>query len=277
MIACGRIRKPIGDGWTPLVEDRLQYLQTAALRLAANESYAFDTGEREYGLVLVHGHCDVAIEGEAAGTLGPRNDPFADPPSGVLAARGARVTVTAREPTLLGVGSAPAAERKPSAIVGPAATRSASRGADNWTREVRFVLWSDNTEGNMLIVGETVTPSGNWSTVPPHRHQIYAEGEEAEYEEVYFIQMSRPRGFGISYQFDDAGALDQPLSLKHNDSVYMGGGYHPTACGPGADLYHLTFMAGPQRISRSRVHPDFVHLLEDKGMANPFDRQTAKP
>ena len=56
-------------------------------------------------------------------------------------------------------------------MITPTDVKSGMRGADNWRREVRMVCWSDNTRGEMLLAGETCTPSGNWSTVPPHRHQ----------------------------------------------------------------------------------------------------------
>ena len=95
--------------------------------------------------------------------------------------------------------------------------------------------------------------------------------------EVYFFQFSKPQGFGLAWQFDDEGAMDQAFSLRTNDALYMSAGYHPTACGPGATLYHLTFMAGPHRMSKSRVHDDFRFLLDKNSMENPYGRQFVKP
>jgi len=109
----------------------------------------------------------------------------------------------------------------------------------------------------MLISGETLTPSGGWSTIPPHRHQYFEDGEEVPYEEIYFFQFSKPQGFGMAWQFNDEGTMDQAFSLRANDALYMSEGYHPVACGPGAELYHLTFISGPYRMSRSRIHQDF--------------------
>jgi 5-deoxy-glucuronate isomerase len=205
--------------------------------------------------------------------LGPRRDPFSDAPSGIFITTREKATFTAKQMTLIGVGTAPAKNRTCSTIVMPDKVGGGRRGRGNWERDVRFVLWSDNTEGNMLIAGETVTPSGNWSTIPPHRHQYDIPGEEVPYEEIYFFQFSKQQGYGIAWQFDDEGEMDQAFSLKTNDVLYMDKGYHPTACGPGTALYHLTFISGPYRISRSKVHNDFQFLLEENNMDNPYAKQ----
>lgn len=273
MIQCGRIRKPLQNGWTSLIEGQLKYLSTAALQLHAGQSYTIETSDREYSFVLVYGECEVLIEDGEKGKIGPRKDPFTNMPSGVMVSREEIIHFTALQDSLLGVGSSPAAKKLLSRIVSEDQTRNALRGADNWERDVRFVCWSDNTEGNLLITGETVTPSGNWSTIPPHRHQYDIPGIEVPYEEAYFFQFSKPQGFGVVYQFDDNEDMDQAFSLKMYDSLYIGGGYHPIACAPGADLYHITFIAGPKRISKSSVHKKFQFLLDEQKMDNPFAKQ----
>lgn len=273
MQQCGRIRKKLNRGWTPLVDGEVKYLKTGALLLAKGDSYRLHTADREYSLVIVYGECEVLIEDGESGMLGPRKNPFEDLPSGVFLTKDESVVITAKQDSLIGIGSARAEKKIKNYIITADKVRSSKRGADNWTREVRFVCWPDNTEGNLLITGETVTPSGNWSTIPPHRHQYDIFDEEVPYDEVYFFQFSKPQGYGLSYQFDDEGLMDQTYSLRNNDSLYIGYGYHPTACGPGADLYHLTFMAGPKRKSQASIHKDFRFMLEQSSMANPFHKQ----
>jgi 5-deoxy-glucuronate isomerase len=140
---------------------------------------------------------------------------------------------------------------------------------------VRLVCWADNTVGEQLLIGETVTPSGNWSTIPPHRHARFIDSPnghlEVPYHEIYFYQFSHPAGFGLSRQFDDDGS-DQSYALRTNDALYIDGGYHPVVCAPGGDMYQLTVMAGPYRESTASVHPGFLHLLEENGK-NPFQHQ----
>jgi 5-deoxy-glucuronate isomerase len=273
---CGRVRKALGAGWTPLVESELRHLNAGALSLGPGDRWTVETGAREYAFVLVRGKASFDVAGGPAGILGPRENPFEHPPYALFATRESTVTFCAEADTLIGVGSAPAVRKLPPTAITPAEVGGGSRGLGNWQRQVRFVCWTDNSQGNMLIAGETVTPSGNWSTIPPHRHQFDAPGEEVPYEEVYFFQFSKPQGFGLAWQFDDEGGMDQAFSLRSNDALYMDAGYHPTACGPGAALYHLTFIAGPHRMSKSRVHDDFRFLLDENSLENPYARQFVK-
>lgn len=270
MPKCGRIRRPVTRGWNDLVRDELTSLRMGVLALEAGDRYSLSTDDREYACVLIEGMCRVCVPGWQEAVLGPRRDPFADAPSAVLLTREEELTIEASSPALLGIGSAPAPRKMGNALITPDQVRSETRGSDNWTRLVRKICWSDNTEGNQLLAGETCTPSGNWSSVPPHRHQYYVEEVEVPYEEIYFFRFSRPQGFGLVWQFDDDGGLDQAFSVRTNDAVYHDAGYHPVVGGPGAALYHLTFMAGPYRRSSANVHPDYRYMLDEQGQANPF-------
>lgn len=272
MNGCGRVRKPLNNGWTSPVDTELKDLRMGTIALSPGESTALETGTREMAFVLVRGDADARLGGGIEARLGPRDNPFDAPPYGLFVSREETVTFTARTNTLIGAGSASAAVKTAPTVITPKQVGGGLRGLGNWRREVRFVCWTDNSVGNALIAGETVTPSGNWSTIPPHRHQYEIPGEEIQYEEVYFFQFSKPQGFGLAWQFDDEDAMDQAFSLRTNDALYMSAGYHPTACGPGATLYHLTFMAGPHRMSKSRVHDDFRFLLDENSMENPYGR-----
>lgn len=272
-MACGRVRKELGAGWTPLVDGELENLRVGVLSLARGQTHSLETAESECAVVLVRGHGTLSASDRQDFVLGPRPDPFAHKPSGAFLSRDETVHVTAREDSLVAVALAPAREKTANTYLSHDDVRQVERGEGSWSRSVRFVFWPDNSEGDMLLVGETVTPPGHWSTMPPHRHDIYTEGEEMSYEEAYFLQFSRPQGFGLIWQFDDEGQMDQAFSLKNGDAAFMGRGYHPVSCSPAATLYHLTFMSGPQRLSQARLHPDYRFLVEDQGMVNPYENQ----
>ena len=270
MCACGRIRKPIRYGWTQITEGELLYLEMGVIKLEPEASHLLYTRDREHAAILIAGECYVQLDGGQGGLLGPRRNPFDDLPYAVFVTRDEQIIFTAKTESLIAIGSSPASKKLSNAFITPQDVQVLTRGADNWRREVRNVCWSDNTEGNMLLVGETCTPSGNWSTIPPHRHQYDVEGVEASYDEIYFFQFSHPYGYGLIRQFDDDGEMDQAFSLRSGDVVYHNEGYHPVVCSPGTKLYHLTFMAGPRRESRARVHEKYQYILEESGLQNQF-------
>ena len=272
-MASGRIRKGIETGWTPLVTDVFTDLEMGTLLLPSGQSGEINTGEKEYGFVLIRGHCKATMGTGEAYDLGPRLNPFDHKPYGVMVSRDRQVRIEASQESLIGVGISPAKASFADYYLSPGDVREYQRGSDNWSRTVRFIFWPDNTEGNLLLMGETVVPSGNWGTVPPHRHDTFEPDEEVPYNEVYFFQFSKPQGFGLIWQFDDGGAMDQAFSLKSGDAAYLGEGYHPVACGPGSTMYQLTTIAGPHRVSKARLHPDYAFLTEQKAMANPYKNQ----
>ncbi len=265
---CGRIRKPIQDGWNQLTDHELQNQKVALLNLKKGEQYPLSTQNNEYALVILEGAVSFAVQSGLRGTLGPRKNVFEDLPEGLLLTREEEVSLTAITDCQVGIHYAPAPRKYRNYLMKKEDIRVNERGADNWRRVVRKVFWNDNSEGNGLLTGETVTYPGNWSTMPPHRHQFFEEGKEMPYEEGYLFKFSHPSGFGLIYQFDDQ--MDQAFSLKTNDVAYVGGGYHPVVAAPGSYLYHLTCMAGPKRLSQARVHHDYEYLLEEQGMENQF-------
>ncbi len=265
---CGRIRKPIAEGWNQLTDHELQNQKVALLNLKKGERYALSTQNDEYSLVILEGALSFAVQSGLEGTLGPRRNVFEDLPEGLLLTREEEVTLTAISDCQVGIHYAPAPRKYRNYLMKKEDIRVNERGADNWRRTVRKIFWNDNSEGNVLLTGETVTYPGNWSTMPPHRHQFYEEGKEMPYEEGYLFKFSHPKGFGLIYQFDDQ--MDQAFSLKTNDVAHVGGGYHPVVAAPGSYLYHLTCMAGPKRLSQARVHADYEYLLEEQGLENQF-------
>lgn len=267
---CGRIRKKFEIGQTSIVDGELENLQVSVLSLEAGKSFTLQTVDKEFAIVLIQGECHTQLAGGEDYLLGPRGNPFDDLPYALFATKEETITFKAKQNSLLGIGCAPAEKKTVNTFIDPKKVSIAVRGEDNWEREVRKVCWSDNTEGNLLLVGETCTPSGNWSSIPPHRHQYHVPGSEVPYEEVYLFKFSAPQGFGLIWQFDDETGMDQAFSVKENDVVYTGHGYHPVVCAPGMKLYHLTLMAGPFRQSQASVHPDFQFLLDDKGLENQF-------
>jgi 5-deoxy-glucuronate isomerase len=272
----GRVRKELTPGYNRIIDGELKELTLGVILLSAGDTVGHELSELEHAIVLIYGCCSLTGPDGKSYAFGPRADPCTDKPYILFNPGGGEMTLTASEDSLVAVCASSVSSEAPVQYLPPDEIREGERGQDNWTRWVRLAAWSDNTEGNRLMIGETITPSGNWSTIPPHRHEQYEEGSEAPYEEAYFYRFSRPQGYGLVWQFDATTGMDQAFSVRNNDTIYIGGGYHPVVCGPGATLYHLTVMAGPYRQSMASLHPDFRFLVEEKGISNPFQNQEGK-
>jgi 5-deoxy-glucuronate isomerase len=116
-----------------------------------------------------------------------------------------------------------------------------------------------NVKAQRLILGETFTTAGNWSSFPPHKHDTLALPDEVAQEELYIYKIRPEQGFGIQYWYTTSdspfGALDEVAAVRENDITLMPYGYHPVAAPPGYDVYYLWFMAGAVREMRPNEDP----------------------
>lgn len=123
------------------------------------------------------------------------------------------------------------------------------RGAGSCSRQVINFCTPDTFAADRLIACEVLTPGGNWSSYPPHKHDEERDGETA-LEEIYYFEIADgPAGPGRSFQ-RVYGADDRPIDVleevRSGDTVLVPHGWHgPSIAAPGYDLYYLNVMAGP--------------------------------
>ena len=127
------------------------------------------------------------------------------------------------------------------------------RGEPGWQRQVHDLV-ADAVPAERLLVGETFTPGGQWSSFPPHKHDG-RDGEPA-LEEVYYFRCDRPDGFGLQGLYSASGEAEA-VFVKHGTVVGIPGGYHPVCAAPGTHLYYLWALAGSER--RLAMYEDPVH------------------
>jgi len=126
------------------------------------------------------------------------------------------------------------------------------RGAGIASRQVRNFGVPGVLDAHRIIACEVVTPAGNWSSWPPHKHDTDRPGVEAELEEIYWFETQSTDGRGtdaVGYQ-RVYGTTDRPIDViaevRTGDVVLVPHGWHgPAIAAPDADLYYLNVMAGP--------------------------------
>lgn len=138
------------------------------------------------------------------------------------------------------------------------------RGAGRCSRQVNNFAAAGAFECDRLIAVEVLTPGGNWSSYPPHKHDEYDPGQESRLEEIYYFEIA-PHGDtpGLGYQRvtpSPAGKTDILTEVRTGDAVLIPDGWHgPSIASPGHDMYYLNVMAGPPEQPREwliRDHPD---------------------
>jgi 5-deoxy-glucuronate isomerase len=191
----------------------------------------------------------VLLEGavEWAGTHTARRSVFEERASAVYLPAGTAVAVVAHEATELALVATLDAgiteAMHPPTVVGPAEVVVHDRGEPGWQREVHDVV-ADAIPAERLIVGETFTPGGQWSSFPPHKHDG-RDGEPA-LEEVYYFRCDRPDGFGLQGLYAASGEAEA-VFVRHGTVVGIPAGYHPVCAAPGTHLYYLWALAGSER------------------------------
>ena len=130
-------------------------------------------------------------------------------------------------------------------------------GAANFKRNYHQILTlasQPDLPARRLIVGETFTPSGNWSTYPPHKHQVDDLPREAYHEEMYYFKVNPADGFGICHYYNEEGE-EENFTVRDNSIHMMPRGYHTVVSAPGYTTYYLWFLAGNQRVQATVDDP----------------------
>jgi 5-deoxy-glucuronate isomerase len=231
-------------------------------RLAPGSVARGATGAREVCLVLISGRAAVAAAGDDFGTLGERMSPFNGKPWSVYAPRGADWLVTAETETVLAVCSAPGdAANGAARLIRPDSMHQETRGKGSNVRHVTNILPEWEPAASLLVV-EVITPGGNASSYPPHKHDRDALPQESLLEETYYHRINPPQGYAFQRVYTEDGSLDETMTVADGDVTLVPRGYHPCAALHGYDLYYLNVMAGPKRIWRFYNQPQHAWLLK---------------
>jgi 5-deoxy-glucuronate isomerase len=227
---------PESAGW--------RYSSLRVLDLEPGGEHGVDTGQDEVLVLPLRGGCVVTCEGERFALAG-RADVFAGPTDFAYVPRGTTATVASEAGGCFALPGARAERRLPPRAVGAAEVPVELRGAGACSRQVHNFCTPEAFEADRLIACEVLTPGGNWSSYPPHKHDEDRPGESVLEEVYYYVVADGPAGPGIAYQ-RVYGTTDVLAEVRSGDVVLIPHGWHgPSMAVPGYDLYYLNVMAGP--------------------------------
>ncbi len=251
-----RIR-PADAGW--------KYLSFLVASLRAGQTLPLASGEDELLIVPLSGRGRVRFSDQAH--LLDRPDLFHSRPDLVYLPPGLDYCLEAESNFEVAIGGAPARGRFPPRFLSHENIATNVRGDANVRRGVSILADSDDfTE--RLTAYEIHTPSGNWSSFPPHRHDT--RGGSSYHEETYYFRFKPETGFALQRIYTRDTELDVAIPVQHGDLVLIHEGYHPVVKAPGTNAYYLNFLAGDQRKIQA-VNDSAYDWVKDNWYGNPID------
>ncbi|MGE5764273.1 MAG: 5-deoxy-glucuronate isomerase [Mycobacterium leprae] len=215
------------------------------LDLAPGQSASFASGEDELLVLPLAGGCTVKADGRRFDVEG-RRDVFSRVTDFVYVPRDAQVEVTSPAGGRFALPASRCSRALP-ARYGPAEDVPVElRGAGSASRQVNNFCSPEGFEADKLIAVEVLTPGGNWSSYPPHKHDETRAGEVA-LEEIYYFEVAQDGpGYQRVYTSGPGHEIEVCTEVRTGDVVLVPYGWHgPSMAAPGYDLYYLNVMAGP--------------------------------
>jgi len=249
-----------GDGafWFVVTPERAgwAYCGLRVLALRAGAAHTWSTGDDELLVLPLSGSCTVTCDGESFDLRG-RRDVFSRVSDFAYAPRDATVTVISAGGGRFALPSARCTRHLPPRYGAAEDVPVELRGAGQASRQVNNFCAPEAFDCDKLIAVEVLTPGGNWSSYPPHKHDEAGE-DEVELEEIYYFETP-----GLAYQrvYGTVGRpIDVLAEVRTGDAVLIPHGWHgPSIAAPGYDLYYLNVMAGPADERSWRCCDDPAH------------------
>jgi 5-deoxy-glucuronate isomerase len=228
---------PENAGWT--------YCGLRIVDLAAGAAPELETANEEFAVLPLAGDVVVETEGRRFALEG-RESVLARVCDWAYVPIDAEVRLSSAGGAQIALASARAERRFDPVHVRGADVPIEIRGAGQATRQITNFMSPDAFDGaDRLICVEVLTPDGNWSSYPPHKHDD-TEGSLANNEEIYYFRVGGDGGFALHRTYTADGSIDETVVVRDGDIFLVPRGYHgPTVAAPGYPLYYLNVMAGP--------------------------------
>ncbi len=214
-------------------------------RLLPGEIYETRTENEEAAFVILGGTC-VADWGQGPQLIGKRKDVFDGFPYTLYLPTGNAVKFTAESRCEIAECRVPSKARLEPRLISPHEVSSALRGGGNASRQVVDVMMPAFPADKLMVI-EVYTPGGNWSSYPPHKHDVHNPPAEVDLDEIYYYRIRQPEGFALQQLYSREHGTERTVKAKNGDVVLVRDGFHPVVAGPGYDVYYLNFLAGSSR------------------------------
>jgi len=234
-----------------------EYLSFESRQLEQGEGFSGETAGRELAIVVLGGICSVKSSRGEWQRIGGRATVFDGLPYTLYLPINTTFAVTANTACDLAFCYSRAEEEHPACLVTPDQVTIEIRGGGNATRQINGML-PPNFSAHRLIVVEVFTPAGNWSSFPPHKHDVHNPPGEVDLEEIYYYRIQRPEGFAVQKVYTADRRIDETLTVRDGEMVLVPEGYHPVVAAHGYNVYYLNALAGSARSLAASDDPDYA-------------------
>lgn len=243
-----------------------QYLNFEARLMKKGETWKGETGNHEYGIILLSGNYSVKSDKGNWKTVNGRKSVFSGIAHTLYLPRHTSFELTAESDIVdIAYGWCETDQDNQAIFKTPDQAAIEIRGGDNATRQINDLM-GPGFPCQRLVAVEVYTPSGNWSSFPAHKHDeriVDASGKlvEARLEETYFYKIDKPQGFAIQQIYTSDRSLNEMAVARNNDVVLVPKGFHPVVAGHGYNVYYLNFLTGSDQSLANTTDPDHVWIF----------------
>lgn len=231
------------------------FLSLLNLTFESAGSQVLQTEGQEHVVNVLAGRCAVRIEMPGGKTIafdsvGSREDIFGGKPEMVYVPVDCRYEVVCLQaPFEASIYTAPTDQVEPAAHITPDQVKTVNSGKLHWRRQVHIAM-GDAGPATRMMLGESESPPGNWSSFPPHRHTLKNPPQETNLEELYYFKFKPDTGFIIGGIYDDPAAKEgaQLKIFRHGQVFDVPGGYHFLAPCPGYRVRYAWALGGELKV-----------------------------
>ena len=232
------------------------HLGFRSIKIPQGESIRSNTRNTEIAIVVFGGRCSVTSSAGSWSRFGRRENVFAGLAHTLYLPIDTEYILTAETDADIAICSCPAEKKFPARLITPAQVKVDTRGGGNATRQICNILGPDDPADRLIIV-EVYTPAGNWSSFPPHKHDVHAPPSEVDLEEIYYYRIERPEGYAIQRVYSYDGERDATLTVRDGELVLIPDGYHPVVAAHGYNIYYLNALSGSARSLAASLDPNY--------------------
>lgn len=242
-------------------------LNFAAVRLGTGKTFEIAIDNFEYVAVVLGGRCTIRTNRGDFEHIGRRADVFSGLPYAVYLPPNTEFEIESLTDNFEFASCwAPTEVEHPARLITPQDIELRMLGGGNCSRQMCRLIGGGFPAARLLAY-ELYTPGGNWSSIPPHKHDAHRTDErgkvlEAQLHRFSFYKFDRPTGYAYQRVYAADQSWDATMLARQHDLVLMPEGYYTLVSAPGTTTYTLNFLAGSTREFAHSDDPNYAWLAQ---------------